>query len=392
MTDEDLSQFNDELRALTDGLGWMFSRSEPRARFGEFVRGLMADVPRKNGWGLADHAGHRSPGALQDFLSRAKWDADVLRDQVCGLVVEGLGDAGAVLVIDDTQVLKKGTKSVGVAPGYYGLTGDTRNCQTMVMLTYASEYGHAFIDRALYLPAEWTGDAGRCEEAGVPAGVAFATKAQLAITMLERATARGVPFSWIADDAGYGKDPALRQWCHERGLKYVMAVPRNLPLLGVRGEATRADLVHAGLPAGIWERRSQGEGAKGWRVYDWAASRVVVKGQMPSQGFEHVLLVRKTREPVVGKDGKSSYEFAYFLAHAPLDTPQQALIDVAGQRWRIEENNCQGKDLFGMDEYQVRTWIAWHRHVTSCMLVLAFLAVKRADLGKEPQPPKGETA
>lgn len=392
VTDEDLSQFNSDLQALTDGLGWMFNRPEPRVVFGEFIRGLMADVPKKNGWGLADHAGHRSPRSFQHLLSGAKWDADVLRDQVSALVVGGLGDPGAVLVIDDTQVLKKGDKSVGVAPAYYGLTGDTRNCQTMVMLTYAAGHGHAFIDRELYLPEEWTGDAGRRKGAGVPADRQFATKPQLAIRMLERARARGVPFSWIADDAGYGRDPALRAWCHGRNLKYVMAVPKSLPLVGVYGETTRADRVHGALPAGIWERRSQGEGAKGDRVYDWAASRVLVKDQTPSAGFEHVLLVRKTREPVPGKDGKSRYEFAYFLAHAPVGTPVSELVRIAGQRWRIEENNSQGKDLFGLDEYQVRTWTSWHRHVTGSMLVLAFLAGKRADLGKDPQLPKGATA
>src|SRR5207302_6645751 len=125
---------------------------------------------------------------------------------------------------------------------------------------------------------------------------------------------------------------------------------------------------------------------------DWAATAVMIKDQTPSDGFEHVLLVRKTREPVAGKDGKSRYEFAYFLAHTPIGTPVTELIRVAGQRWRIEENNSQGKDLFGLDQYQVRTWTSWHRHVTSCMLVLAFLAVKRAELGKDPQNPKGATA
>lgn len=392
VTDEDLSRFNDELQSLTDGLGWMFTRPEPRVRFGEFVRGLAADVPRKNGWGLADHAGHRSPGLFQKFPSEAKWDADVLRDQVSALVVGGLGNAGAVLVVDDTQALKKGTKSVGVAAQYYGLTGDTRNCQTMVMLTYAAEHGHAFIDRELYLPAEWAGDAGRRKGAGVPVDREFATKPQLATRMLERAVARGVPFSWIAADSGYGKDPALRAWCHEHGLGYVMAVPRSLPLVGVYGEATRADRVHGALPAGVWERRSQGGGAKGDRVHDWAAVAVVVKDQAPGTGFEHVLLVRKTREPTTDKGGKSRYEFAYFLAHAPVGTPVSELVRIAGQRWRIEENNSQGKDLFGLDQYQVRTWTSWHRHVTSSMLVLAFFSVKRAELGKDQQPPKEATA
>ena len=171
-----------------------------------------------------------------------------------------------------------------------------------------------------------------------------------------------------------------------------MAVPKSVPLVGGYGEATRPDRVHGALPAGIWERRSQGRGAKGDRVYDWAVCATAVKGQMPGEGFEHVLLVRKTREPVLGKDGIRRYEFAYFLAHAPIDTPAQELIRVAGQRWRIEENNSQGKDLFGLDRYQVRTWTSWHRHVTSSMLVLAFLAVKRAYMGKDPRPRKEATA
>ena len=153
VTQEDIVDWGADLRVLTNGLGWLFNRPEPKVVFGDFIRGLLSDAPKKNAWGLADHLGYPSPISFQHLMYGAKWDADVLRDQVRSYVVHALGDAGAALVLDDTQAQKKGDKSVGVAPQHCGLTGDTRNCQVMVMLTYASVHGHAFIDRELYLPA-----------------------------------------------------------------------------------------------------------------------------------------------------------------------------------------------------------------------------------------------
>jgi len=179
-----------DLRAVTERIaGPLFSRPEPRATFADLVRGLLAEVPRKNSWQLADHVGHRSAQRLEWLLNGAQWDADKLRDAVRDYVVAGLGSDDGVLIADDTQVIKKGVKSVGVAPQHCGATGQTENCQVMPMLTYASDRGHAFIDRALYLPRCQTDDPQRCAEAGVPADRGFATKPQQVIAMLQRAIA-----------------------------------------------------------------------------------------------------------------------------------------------------------------------------------------------------------
>ena len=197
-----------DLRLLTERVaGSLFTRPEPRATFADLVRGLLADVPRKNSWQLAEHVGHGSAYRLEWLLGGAKWDADALRDRVRDYVVATLGAEDGVLIADDTQVIKKGDKSVGVAPQHCGATGQTENCQVLPMLSYASGRGHAFIDRALYLPRRWTDDPQRCAQAGVPAERGFATKPELVIDMLDRALAAGVPFRYFTADSGYGRDP-----------------------------------------------------------------------------------------------------------------------------------------------------------------------------------------
>jgi SRSO17 transposase len=233
-----------ELDALTSKIaGPLFRRPEPRGSFADLVRGLLADVPRKNSWQLADHVGHASAHRFEWLLNGAVWDADVLRDAVREYVVEHLGAPEAALIADDTQVIKKGDRSVGVARQHCGATGQIENCQVLPMLTYASAAGHAFIDRRLYLPRVWTSDPDRCLAAGVPEEVEFATKPELVIQMLTDAIAAGVPFRWFCADAGYGRDPGLRTFCHERAVAYVMAVPLDLSLVDVRGRLTRPDRI-----------------------------------------------------------------------------------------------------------------------------------------------------
>jgi hypothetical protein len=164
---------------------------------GRVLRGLLAPVERKNGWQLAEAAGDTTPDGVQDFLSRAQWDADAVRDDLQAYAAEHLGDAGAVLVLDETGFVKKGTKSAGVQRQYTGTAGRIENSQVGVFLGYASRHGHALIDRALYLPKDWAEDTERRREARVPADIAFTTKPKLGLTMLERARAVGMPFSWI---------------------------------------------------------------------------------------------------------------------------------------------------------------------------------------------------
>jgi SRSO17 transposase len=276
-----------QFEGLCERIGPRFARPEVRRRAAGFLRGLLGDVGRKNGWQLAEHAGETTPDGMQRLLTTARWDADALRDDVRGYVVEHLGDPGGVLVVDETGFLKKGGKSAGVQRQYSGTAGRVENCQVGVFLAYASLRGRALVDRELYLPKEWAADAARRAEAHVPERVAFHTKPQLAQAMLERALDAEVPAGWVAADEVYGGDARLRAWLEAHGLGYVLAVKATQPLWahGEHGpaEVPARELV-ARLPASAWRRRSAGDGAKGPRVYDWARVALTRPG-WPGRGF-----------------------------------------------------------------------------------------------------------
>src|SRR4051812_43068224 len=355
-----------------------FGRVEPRRRASAYLRGLLAPLGRKNGWQLAEAAGDRTPDGMQDFLSRMRWDADAVRDDLRAYVVEHFGDPGAVLVLDETGFVKKGEKSAGVQRQYSGTAGRVENCQVGVFLGYASRHGHALIDRALYLPEGWAGDPARRAGAGVPAGVAFATKPKLGRAMLERALGAGVPCSWVTGDSVYGADRALRRRIEARGgLGYVLAVTSGQRLGG-----RRVDAWAAGLPPEAWHRLSAGEGAKGPRLYDWAYTPY----RGAPTGWEKGLLVRrKLDEPD---------DLAFYLTLAPEGTDLATLVRVAGTRWTIESCFEAAKGEVGLDEYEVRSWTGWHRHVTLAMLAHAYLAAvrKAAAGGRSAARPGGGAA
>jgi SRSO17 transposase len=212
------------LEELLGRVAGRFGRVEPRWRARAFVLGLLADLPRKNCWTLAEHAGDASPDGMQQLLGRAVWDEDGVRDDLRAYLVEHLGDPAAVLVVDETGDLKKGTQTVGVQRQYTGTAGRVENAQVAVLLTYASDAGHAVIDRELYVPESWAGDPERLRAAGVPDQVSFATKPALAKAMLARALDAGVPASWVTGDEVYGACPRLRAWLEGRGIGYVLAV------------------------------------------------------------------------------------------------------------------------------------------------------------------------
>jgi SRSO17 transposase len=370
--EDQLSEWDRALRSLLGRVGHLFARPEPREVFKDLVEGLLSDLEKKNGWTLAQRAGHTHPGRMQSFLCRGAWSAAGLEAEVRRYVVEELGSPQAVLIVDDTQMVKKGRMSVGVGPPHLGAHPPTTNPPVLVMLTYASAVGHAFIGHRLYLPTRWTDDPARCAAAGIPARVGFATKPEQAVELLGEAIDAEVPFGWVAMDGGYGQYATVRHWCRDRSLRYVVAVPCALMLVDTAGQGIRADQLLTTLKHLHWERRSCGEGAKGQRFYDWACVRVQVKDEDPAAGFCHTLLIRRSiADPS---------EVAYFLVHAPHGTPMPAMVDVAGMRWKIEENNEQGKDLLGLDQYQVRTWTAWHHYVSVCMFAHAFLVAQRARL------------
>ncbi len=316
---------------------------------------------------MAENAGDRTPDGVQDFLARMRWDADQVRNDLQAYVGAQLGDADAVLVLDETGFIKKGTKSVGVQRQYSGTAGRIENCQIGVFLGYASRHGHALIDRALYLPEVWANDAARRGAAGVPEETAFATKPQLGRQMLTRAFAAGVPCRWVIGDSVYGADYALRRCIERSGRGYVLAVTSRQRL----GFKTVADWLEE-VPSNAWQRLSAGDGAKGPRLYDWAW---LPYGLDAVCGWQKGLLIRrKLAHPEA---------FTFYLTLAPDTTGLPELVRVAGTRWTIEACFEAAKGDVGLDQYEVRSWTGWHRHITLAMLAHAYLAVLRHAAGGE---------
>ena len=344
--------------------GARFRRVEPRRRARALVVGLLAGLPRKNCWTIAEHAGDATPDGMQHLLARAKWDADGVRDDVRGYVAEHLGDPRAVLVVDETGDLKKGSATAGVQRQYTGTAGRVENAQVAVYLGYAARRGHALIDRKLYLPKSWTSDPARCAAAGIPADVTFATKPQLARRMIERAVAAKVPFAWVAGDEVYGGNGPLRTWLEQQHIAYVLAVACDHRVPAGAGRTVRADELAARLPRRAWQQLSAGDGAKGRRHYDWAWITI----SHPAPGCRYLLIRRNRR---IG-------EVAFYRCYSPDPVPLATLVKVAGLRWTIEENFQASKGLTGLDEHQVRRWTSWYRWVTLAMLAAAVLTIAAA--------------
>lgn len=349
-----------------------FSRVESRRRMVAYVRGLLAEVERKNGWTLAEAAGDTGPQGMQRLLNFYAWDCAGLRDDVRQVVVETIGDdKTGVLIVDETGFLKKGTRSAGVARQYSGTAGRIENSQIGVFLAYASDRGRALIDRELYLPKTWTADRERCRDAGIDDDVEFATKPELAQDMIERAFDAGVPFGWVTGDEAYGQVGKLRLWLESKGVSHVLAVPKSQMVVTMRLQRRRAHTVIADLDASAWQRLSCGDGAQGPRVYDWAAAPI---RPIREPGRGHWLLARRSLT--------DPEEIAYYICYGPAETPLAELVRVAGSRWAIEECFQTAKNETGLDHYQVRGYTAWYRHITLSMAAAAFLTILRRDAQK----------
>lgn len=353
-----------------------FLRSDLRGNLRAYLAGLLAPVDRKNGWQLAEQAGYQTPYAVQHLLGRALWDADAVRDDLRAYVLKHLGGQDGVLVLDETGFLKKGDKSVGVARQYSGTAGRIENCQVGVFLGYVSARGFAFLDRELYLPEVWAEDKERRETASVPEDVGFATKPELAKKMLERTFLAGVSVSFVTADETYGKDSKLRLFLEERKQPYVLAVACN-QYVWVDYSQRRVDALAQAWPPTAWQRLSCGAGRKGERLYDWGVQTINSPYGTAWQRF--VLVRRSLSDPT---------ERAYYLCFAPADTPLEKLVRVAGSRWSIEVGLEAAKGEVGLDEYEVRSWHGWYRHITLSLLAHAFLCVLRA-AGLTPPDKKG---
>jgi len=389
MTVEELEEWAEDLEAFQARFAPLFARAEPRKQAAKYLRGLLGSVERKNNWQLAEAMGDSRPDKMQRLLYSAEWDAAAARDELQRFVIEVFGDEDGMGVVDETGFLKKGTKSVGVKRQYSGTAGKVENCQIGTVLVYVSPRGFTFLDCRLYLPAEWCTDTQRRMEAKVPEGVEFRTKPQQAAEMLKHAWQSGVPMRWVTGDEVYGDAPALRDLVIGTGRWYVLAVsshtpvwterpevekpipgpkgrPRTKPRLAEGAEpASTAAAVVAAWSASQWHSLTVAQGEKGPITYDWGMARVVESREGVPGPAAWLLARRSQTDPT---------DIAYYLSNAPQETPLLKLAQVASTRYRVEQGIEEAKGETGMDEYEVRYWHSWHRHITLSIMAHAWLA------------------
>jgi SRSO17 transposase len=396
MDEAQLLALKPELDRFLDRFTPLFGRDENQAHARRFVQGLLHGGERRNAENIAQAMSGGPVRSLQAFITTGAWPDSPILAEMRRTVLEALADDDAVWNSDETGFPKKGTKSVGVKRQYSGTLGRTDNCQVAVFANYCSSKGHTFMDRRLFLPEEWAGDRDRRDQAGVPPGVIFRTKPQLALEMVANAVAEGVPFRWVGGDGVYGDSPSFVQGVRLLGKWYVLdssadarvwttepqVIPpeeRPRPKRGrpctqplVVGEARRVDEVVAALPAAAWRKLTVAEGSQGPRVYEYAEAWAWFSEEgLP--GPRERLLVRRSlgQEP----------ELKYHRSNAPADVPLLKLAQVRATRWTIEEDIKSGKGQCGLDEYETRGWSGWHHHTALSMLALAFLVLQRQRLG-----------
>jgi len=363
------------LRDVKVRMRGLFTQERVAVSAGLFLDGLLSDERRKTGWMRAEAAGDPGPWRQQAILGRGRWDADALRDIVRDYVVEMLGAEDGVLVIDETGFLKQGKASCGVARQYTGSAGKITNCQIGVFASYVSRYGHAFIDRALYLPKRWTDDASRMAKAHVPSDTKFATKPALAVQMIERAIAADVPFAWVAADSVYGVGD-IEQTLRRAGKGYVPGVGSNHHFGSWVGKpavsGTAAEIAQELDPCS-WQRLSAGDGTKGARLHDWAYLELA---DLDAGKYDESRTGLWTRGLLIRRNIADG-EFAFFTTWCPAGTGIDVLVRVEGHRWAIEDSFETAKNELGLDHNETRSWHGWHRHVSLVMLAFAMMAAIR---------------
>lgn len=360
VTPEDLNSWDAEFERALARIDPLFYRTESKRHAEQYVRGLLSPLARKNGWTIAEYVGEAEPTALQRLLNLSPWDADALLAVNREYAMEHLADPGGILVADPTGFAKEGTKSVGVQRQYSGTLGRVDNCQIATFLGYVnSSRDRVLLDRRLYMPQRsWMADPDRCAAAGVPTDLAFATRPEQVIEMIEAARQAAVPFTWFTADEEFGQNPGLCDYLEGSRIPYVMAVPKNTQFTDTGRTVVQVDTRASQVHHNSWQRRACGIGSKGHRVYDWA----LIECHDPDYQY----LIRRSLD-----DG----ELAFYRCYNPDHAGFGELVRVAGARWPIEECFGSSKNEVGLDNYQVRTWNAWHRHITLAMFTHTFLAV-----------------
>lgn len=373
-----VSEWPQYIHALAAGIAPHFTRREAWLRGVSVIRGLLSSVERKNSWQLAEAQGESSPYCLQHFMGKADWDEAAVLSEVRKWYVSTLRERERILVFDETGFLKKGKQSAGVARQYSGTAGRTENCQIGVFAALVSGSSHSLVDCELYLPLDWTQDEDRCAAAGIPAEREFLTKPQLAVLMSERMLDEGLRPDWVTADSVYGDNPDMVSHLVENGIEHVLCVSKATRFESGKTRSS-VERIFADLPESDWKRLSAADGSKGPRTHDWSRIHLNDDG-----GFEHCLLARRS----VSKPE----EIRFYRVFAQQGTSLQTLVHVAACRWRIEECFQTAKGETGLDEYEVRKYRAWYRHMTLSMAALGLLTVL-ADEHREPSkkgaPPKG---
>ena len=366
-TIHDVISWGAELRSLHARIAPYFARPEPRHRCLLYLQGILSDVARKNGWQLAEQAGESRPDGMQRLLTTAVWDENGVRDELRSYVLAHLKDPYAVVAIDETSFPKRGNQSAGVAHQYCGSTKQVENCQVGVFLSYLSSRGHTLLDRELYLPRHWLADRARCEKAGIPDTVVFQTKCELARAMMERVHQAQIPVAWVVADTVYGNNLDLRTWLEDHQYWFALAVASTEPIgvMTAQGRTlmTVAQAEQRFINEQDWRRFSVKTGTKGPLLFEWACLPILHRWEDDGQ---HWLLIRRipTHPP----------DKTYYLVFGPAGTSLEVMAWAVGSRWGIEEEFENAKDL-GLDQYEVRSWVGWFRHVTLVLLVLAVLTV-----------------
>src|SRR5580704_9772346 len=398
MDEQQLLALKPELDLFLDRFAPLFGGEGNQGHARRFVEGLIHGGERRNAENIAQAMNGGPVRSLQAFISSGVWYDRELLGELRRCALEVLGDEDAVWNSDETGFPKKGTNSVGVKRQYSGTLGRTDNCQVAVFANYCSVKGHTFMDRRLFLPEEWASDSDRRKEAGVPAGLIFRTKPELALEMVAGAVSEQIPFRWIDGDSVYGNSPTFVQGVRQLGKWYVLDVsseahvwtkqpqvipPEKRPKQGrgrshtqplVIGESKQVDQVVAALPATAWHRVTVAEGSQGPLIYEYAEVSVWFSEEgLP--GPRERLLVRRSldQEP----------ELKYHRSNAPPEVPLTKVTQVRATRWTIEEDIKSAKGECGLDEYETRGWVGWHHHTTLSLLALTFLVLQKVRVGEK---------
>ncbi|GAA4236713.1 IS701 family transposase [Actinomadura meridiana] len=357
------------LRRLHRSIAPRFARAEPRDRAFAFLRGMVCSAERRNGRRLAQNAGETRPDGMQRLLTTAQWSADALRDDLRGIIVDHLGDARAVLVLNEAGFSKKGNRSVGVQSQFSQSSGGVENCQVAVFLTYAAPRAQAIVDRELYLPPPWARDPARRGRARVPVDVPYRDKGRLGWEMIRRALAARTPASWVAAECPYGHDVELRRRLTESGVPHVLGVAARerlrLPLDGRTVQAVPEEII-AGIPPHDWLPTPDHDDPVRRSSVCYSARALLQRGEdrRPAQWLLVRRDIRHTRA---------------YLCSAPASTSLRELADVARRAEQAPSCVESARHEVGLDHYEVRLWRAWYRYITLALLAHACVTLASDD-------------